>query len=100
MSEQPPQAADAPKAYQDILAQEIREGLRELDRSATSLFLSAVSAGLDLGFSLLAIAAILTLVDGQSELVQQLLIAKRGHLRRVHRHRWSGTRDLRNGRSR
>jgi formate/nitrite transporter FocA (FNT family) len=75
MSEQPPQAADAPKAYQDILAQEIREGLRELDRSATSLFLSAVSAGLDLGFSLVAIAAILTLVDGQSELVQQLLIA-------------------------
>ena len=75
MSDQPSQASDAPKAYQDILAQEIREGLRELDRSATSLFLSAVSAGLDLGFSLLAIAAILTLVDGQSELVQQLLIA-------------------------
>ena len=75
MSDQPSQASDAPKAYQDILAQEIREGLRELDRSATSLFLSAVSAGLDLGFSLVAIAAILTLVDGQSELVQQLLIA-------------------------
>jgi formate/nitrite transporter FocA (FNT family) len=70
MSDQPPQASDAPKAYQDILAQEIREGLKELDRSDNSLFLSAVSAGMDLGFSLLAIAAILTLAQGQSKLLQ------------------------------
>ena len=75
MSDQPPQASDAPKAYQDILAQEIQEGLKELDRSDNSLFLSAVSAGLDLGFSLLAIATILTLAQGQSKLLQQLLIA-------------------------
>ena len=75
MSDRPVSASDAPKAYEDILAQEIRAGLQQLDRAASSLFLSAVSAGLDLGFSLLAIATVLTLADGQSELLRQLLIA-------------------------
>lgn len=75
MSDQSSSTSDTPKSYNQILAQEIEAGLRELDRSSSSLFLSAVSAGLDLGFSLLAIAALVILADGQSELVQQLLVA-------------------------
>lgn len=75
MSDQSSSTSDTPKSYNQILAQEIEAGLREFDRSSSSLFLSAVSAGLDLGFSLLAIAALVILADGQSELVQQLLVA-------------------------
>src|SRR5690348_1154372 len=47
-----------PKSYANILDEEVHQGLTELERPATGLFLSAISAGLDLGFSLLLIAAI------------------------------------------
>jgi formate/nitrite transporter FocA (FNT family) len=56
--------ADEPKSYDEILAQEVSEGLREFERPSVSLFLSAVSAGLDLGFSALVVAAVITLVTG------------------------------------
>jgi formate/nitrite transporter FocA (FNT family) len=49
------------KSYRAILAEEISAGLTELNRSASGLFISAVSAGLDVGFSLLAMAVVLTL---------------------------------------
>ncbi|WP_248905344.1 formate/nitrite transporter family protein [Halocatena marina] len=67
--------SDTQKSYNQVLAQEIRAGLREFNRSSSSLFLSAVSAGLDLGFTLIAVAAVATLAHGQSELVSQLLTA-------------------------
>lgn len=50
------------KPYSDILSAEIAEGLRELRRSALGLFLSGLSAGLDIGFSVLLMAAMLTAV--------------------------------------
>jgi formate/nitrite transporter FocA (FNT family) len=55
---------DEPKSYDEILSQEVDEGLREFERSSASLFLSALSAGLDLGFSALIVAAVITLVTG------------------------------------
>lgn len=53
------------KPKQEILAQEIQEGLEELERPADGLFLSGVSAGLDIGFGPLLMAVLLTVV-GQS----------------------------------
>lgn len=52
------------KSKQEILAQEIREGLEELRRPADGLFISGLSAGLDIGFGPLFMAVILTFVDG------------------------------------
>lgn len=75
MGDRSVEPSDTQKSYNQVLAQEIRAGLREFDRSPSSLFLSAVSAGLDLGFTLLAVAAIVTLSHGRSELVRQLLTA-------------------------
>ena len=54
------------KAYQTILEQEITEGLRELERSISGLFISGVSAGLDVSFSLFLIAVMTTLLRGQT----------------------------------
>ncbi|WP_246045647.1 formate/nitrite transporter family protein [Halorussus ruber] len=52
------------KSKQEILAQEIQEGLEELDRPADGLLLSGISAGLDIGFGPLLMAVLLTLVGG------------------------------------
>lgn len=52
------------KAKQEILAEEIQEGLEELERPASGLFLSGISAGLDIGFGPLFMAVLLTLVGG------------------------------------
>ncbi len=50
--------------------------MRELRRPAISLFLSGLSAGLDVGFSLLLMAAMLTLAGGSlSKPVLELLVA-------------------------
>jgi len=51
----------ARKSYRTILKQEIVAGLAELKRPVSGLFLSSLSAGLDVGFSLLLMAALLTL---------------------------------------
>jgi len=53
------------KSKREILAQEIQEGLEELERSADGLFLSGVSAGLDIGFGPFFMAVLLTLVGGE-----------------------------------
>ena len=55
---------DAPKTSEDILSQRIDSALSELERSTDGLFLSALSAGLDLGFGPLLVVAVLTLVGG------------------------------------
>ncbi len=62
---------------EDILDIQIRRGLSELERPTTGLSLSALSAGLDIGFGPLLMAVILTTagVAGTGELTKQLLLA-------------------------
>jgi formate-nitrite transporter family protein len=69
-------SAEAKKPYKQILKEEVRSGMRELRRPALSLFLSALSAGLDVGFSLLLMATMMT-VAGHSlpRAVTELLVA-------------------------
>lgn len=52
------------KSKQEILAEEIEEGLEELERRSSGLLLSGLSAGLDIGFGPLFMAVLLTLVGG------------------------------------
>jgi formate/nitrite transporter FocA (FNT family) len=56
----------AQKSYQKILEQEITEGLKELDRETAGLFISGISAGLDVGFSLFLMGVMITLVHPES----------------------------------
>lgn len=59
-----------------ILARTISDGLNELRRPGDGLFLSAVSAGLDIGFGPLLMAVIITLgADAWGEPVLQLALA-------------------------
>lgn len=59
-----------------ILARAISDGLNELRRPADGLFLSAVSAGLDIGFGPLLMAVLITLgADAWGEPVLQLALA-------------------------
>jgi formate/nitrite transporter FocA (FNT family) len=51
------------KSYQLILTQQIEEGLVQLKRPPIALFLSGISAGLDLGFSILMMTVMLTLLQ-------------------------------------
>lgn len=62
---------------EDILDIQIRQGLSELWRPKTGLSLSALSAGLDIGFGPLLMAVLLTTagVAGTGELTKQLLLA-------------------------
>jgi formate/nitrite transporter FocA (FNT family) len=52
-------------SYTEILEAEITQGLRELQRKSSGLALSGLSAGLDIGFSLLMMAVMLTAVGDQ-----------------------------------
>jgi formate/nitrite transporter FocA (FNT family) len=52
------------KTAPSILKQEIKQGLEETRRPAAGLLVSAIAAGLELGFSLLVIATLLTLDGG------------------------------------
>jgi formate/nitrite transporter FocA (FNT family) len=74
---QPPAHEQEPKkAPRQILEHEIAEGTDALERSRAGLFLSGFSAGLDIGFSLLLMAVIRTLTEGDfSEPVIRLLVA-------------------------
>ncbi|MEE6210778.1 formate/nitrite transporter family protein [Salarchaeum sp. III] len=64
------------KSKTDILAAQIEEGLDELERPAGALFLSAISAGLDIGFGPFFMAVVLTLVGGAlPDPVTTLLVA-------------------------
>lgn len=77
-----PDSGEAPeeiapkKASKEILRHEIAEGLDALDRPASGLFVSGLSAGLDIGFGLFLMAVMLTNVEGQiSRPVGNLLVA-------------------------
>lgn len=57
--------AEPRKPATRILEQEIEEGLGEIKRPAGGLFLAGLSAGLDVGFSLLLMAVMLTAMEGE-----------------------------------
>jgi formate-nitrite transporter family protein len=64
------------KSPQTILAEEIEEGLIELNRSGSGLFLSGLSAGLDIGFGPFLMAVVLSMSHkGLTEPVLELLVA-------------------------
>ena len=56
---------EKPKEPYDIMKEQIEAGLKEHRRSNLGLFLSSFSAGLEVGFSILAIGVIYTLFHGQ-----------------------------------
>lgn len=64
------------RTYRQILLGEIVQGLGELERSATGLLLSGLSAGLDIGLGVLLIATAATLGAGQlPDVAMELLLA-------------------------
>jgi formate-nitrite transporter family protein len=52
------------KASREILRHEIEEGVDALERPLIGLFVSGLSAGLDVGFSLFLMAVMQTQMDG------------------------------------
>lgn len=74
--ESEPKEPDKPKSYDTILEEEIFQGLHELRRPAGGLFLSGLSAGLDIGFSLFLMGTLLTILGGDlSDPATRLLVA-------------------------
>jgi formate-nitrite transporter family protein len=70
------QAAEPIKPGKEILKQEIEEGLKETERPASGLLISGLSAGLDLGFSVLLMGVVMSLSDGAiPEIAKQILVA-------------------------
>lgn len=65
------------KGYETILEQQILAGVTELERPASALFLSGLSAGLDVSLSLLLMAAMRTLTAGGElpHVVAEILVA-------------------------
>jgi formate/nitrite transporter FocA (FNT family) len=64
------------KSYQDILRQQVHEELVQINRPTAGLFISGLSAGLDIGFSLLLMAVMYTMTNGVfSEPVVNILVA-------------------------
>jgi formate/nitrite transporter FocA (FNT family) len=53
--------SDQPKEANQILDEQIKTGMKEFDRSNGALFLSALSAGLEVGFSVLFMGTIFTM---------------------------------------
>lgn len=67
--------AEPKKASRQILQHEIVEGIDALDRPLVPLFISGLSGGLDIGFSLFLMAVAGTLMGGISEPTSRLLVA-------------------------
>lgn len=66
----------AKKSYRSILEEEIASGLNQIRRPTAGLLLSGLSAGLDVGFSLLLMAVMMTLSEGAlSRPVTEILVA-------------------------
>lgn len=78
-SDLPPGGVDEPapkKASQQILRHEIAEGLDALGRPAVGLFVSGLSAGLDIGFSLFLMAVAMSHGEGAlPRSAERLLVA-------------------------
>ncbi|MHA7128879.1 formate/nitrite transporter family protein [Algoriphagus namhaensis] len=56
---------DAPKSHGEILRDQISEALETYDKSSSSLFLSSVTAGLEIGFSFLMICSLFYFLEGK-----------------------------------
>ena len=70
------EAPAAEKSKEEMLAEEIQAGLDQLERSGNGLFLSSVSAGLDIGFGPLFMAVLLTFAgDAWSDPVMRIAVA-------------------------
>lgn len=54
-----------PKSFHEILNGQISTGLKEHQRNPISLFLSALTAGMEVGFSILFMAVLYTLFNGE-----------------------------------
>ncbi|MCA1761858.1 MAG: formate/nitrite transporter family protein [Cryomorphaceae bacterium] len=52
-----------PKEHSDVLREQLVEGLKESDQSNTRLFLSAFTAGLEIGFSILIMGVLYTVLN-------------------------------------
>ena len=66
----------SPTSYREILILEIEEGLSQLQRPTSGLFLSGLSAGLDIGFGPFLMAVVLTMSQGAfSEPLTGILLA-------------------------
>jgi formate/nitrite transporter FocA (FNT family) len=64
------------KSYRQILEQLVKEELNQLKRPTSGIFISGLSAGLDIGFSLLLMGVVFTLFDGVfSEQIVSFLVA-------------------------
>lgn len=59
---------DALRPYEQMLRMEIRQAVRELDRPARGLLLSAISTGLGVGVSVLLVAAVRSHAPGADEI--------------------------------
>ena len=57
----PKHESDRPKEVKQILDEQIEAGLKEFNRSNTGLFMSAFTAGLEIGFSVLLMGTVFTL---------------------------------------
>jgi formate/nitrite transporter FocA (FNT family) len=70
-------AGDEQPDQEDILRVQLRQGLSELNRPRDGLFLSALSAGLDIGFGPLLMAVMLTVTEFSfsSPIARELLMA-------------------------
>ncbi|HTR64951.1 MAG TPA: formate/nitrite transporter family protein [Terriglobales bacterium] len=66
---------EAQKSYRRILEQEINEGMRELGRPTLGLLISGLSAGLDVSFSALVMAVVLSWSQDLSTPARELLLA-------------------------
>lgn len=67
---------EASRSYQEILAREIEQGEKAIERPAGGLLTSGVSAGLDLGFSVLLMAVMITLIgDELPPSVREIVVA-------------------------
>lgn len=54
-----------PKEIEEILADQLETGLAEYNRSSSSLFISSLTAGLEIGFSVFLMGIVYTLFHGQ-----------------------------------
>ncbi len=65
---------EKPKEAYEIMREQIQAGLKEHKRSDLGLFLSSLSAGLEVGFSILIIGIIFTLFKNESSVSQLALM--------------------------
>ncbi len=71
-----PDPITRPKSLERIIQEQIEESVAEYRRSNKGLFLSALTAGLDLGFSLLVIGVLYTMFSGKVSMeIMQVITA-------------------------